>query len=48
VATAFSSKPTNAIVGVLDEKGGVFDVVFLGQLGEKFPSNRSHIRRKQA
>jgi len=47
IAVALSAEAANEIVGIIDEKHGVGDVVFLGQLGEKLASNRDCIRRKQ-
>ena len=47
IAVIFSAECTDEVVGVVDEKHGVSDVVFLGQLGQKLPSDRDRIRRKQ-
>jgi len=47
VAQPFAAQSTDEVVGIVDEKHGVLDGVFLAELGEKFPSNRDRIRRKQ-
>jgi hypothetical protein len=46
VAEGFFAEAADEIVGVIDEKDGVFDVMFLGQLSEKLSGNRDRIRRK--
>ena len=48
MAVALSAEATDEIVGIIDEKHGVGDVVFLGRLGEKLASNRDCIRRRRS
>lgn len=47
VAESFFAEAADQIVGIIDEKHDVADVVFLGQLGENFSSDRDRIRRNQ-
>jgi hypothetical protein len=48
VAQPLAAQSTDEVVGIVDEKHGVFDDMFLAEFGEKFPSNRDCIRRKQS
>jgi hypothetical protein len=47
IAEVFSPESSFEIIGVIDEKHGVGNVVFLTELGEEFPCDRDRIRRKQ-
>jgi hypothetical protein len=47
VAVDFTSEASDQIIGVVDEKYGVFDGVFLRKLGEKLSSDRDRIGWKQ-
>ena len=47
VAESFFAETADQIVGVVDEKHGVSDVMFLGHFGEKLSRDRDRIRWRQ-
>ena len=47
VAEVFSPESSFEIIGVIDEKHGVGNVMFLEQFGEEFSCDRDRIGRKQ-
>lgn len=47
VAEIFSPEASFEIIGVIDEKHGFGNVVFLEEFGEKFSCDRDRVRRKQ-
>jgi len=46
VAVAFAAKSTDRIGGVIDEKHGVEDAVFLSYFSKKLSCDRNRIRRE--
>ena len=47
VLESLLTERTSEVGGIINEKHGVGDVVFLTELGEKFSANRDRVRREE-